>query len=69
MDTNKRDYVRGLVMALAPVFKQDEEMARGKYKAFVVSKPATPCAPHTYHLDRSGIWVCQCGQILPKEKC
>lgn len=68
MENNKRGYVKNLVMSMASVFKQDEDMARGRYKIGVMAKGPRPCAPHVYSQDHNGIWMCNCGQILPKKR-
>lgn len=69
METQHRDYLRNLIMSLRPVFKQDEDMARGRYDGFGKKNYAPkPCAPHNYQLQLHGVWMCECGQILPKKK-
>jgi hypothetical protein len=64
----KRDNtIRNLVASLEPVFKQDEQMARGKFKGLLASKAPKPCAPHHYKRkqDANGeYWQCDCGQII-----
>jgi len=68
---NKRNNeLRDKIASMAPIFKQDEEMARGKYKGLTASKPAKPCAPHNYRQkqDSNGeYWQCDCGQILTND--
>jgi hypothetical protein len=64
---NKR---RDLIASLAPVFKQDEQIARGKYKSIAPLKPVKDCAPHNYRpkQDSKGeFWQCDCGKILTND--
>lgn len=70
MDSNSRDYVKNLVKQMAPIFKQDVDMARGRYNVGGTpsSNRSRSCAPHTYvQRESGGIWICACGQALPRK--
>lgn len=67
--TQKRDYIRNLMVSLKEVFRQDHDIARGFYK--VKAKTPEPCAPHSYRegKDADGIfWKCHCGLLLDTSK-